>query len=74
MAFSTQVDEESDAVGAFARAELDRAARSLAEQREPVRGEMVDGSLAALAALAAIVTARDAQLWASIDSDGSAHE
>lgn len=68
MAFSTQVDEESDAVGAFARAELDRAARNLAEQREPVRGEMVDGSLAA------IVTARDAQLWAAIDSDGSAHE
>jgi hypothetical protein len=68
VAFSTQVDEDSDAVGAFARAELDRAARNLAEQREPVRGEMVGGSFAAL------VTARDAQLWAAIDSDGSAHE
>ena len=67
MAFSTQVDEDSDAVGAFARAELDRAAQNLAEQREPVRGGKVDGSLAAL------VTARDAQLWAAIDSDGSAH-
>jgi hypothetical protein len=68
VAFSTQVDEDSDAVQAFARAELDRAARRLAEQRELVRGEVVDGSLAAL------VTDRDARLWAAIDSDGSAHE
>jgi hypothetical protein len=68
VAISTQVDEDSDAVKAFARAELDRAARWLAEQREPTHGEPVDGSLAAL------VAARDAQLWAAIDTGGSAHE
>ena len=68
MAYSTQVDENSDALGAFARTELDRAARSLAEQTEPVRGEGVDGALAAL------VTARDARFWAAIDAGGSAHE
>ena len=65
---STQVEEDFDAAEVFARAELDRVARDLAEQREPVRGEAVGGSLAAL------VSARDAQLWASIDSGGSAHE
>jgi hypothetical protein len=68
VAFSTQVDNGSDAVEAFARAELGRAARGLAEQREPVRGEVDDGSLAAL------VTSLDAQLWAAINSVGSAHE
>ncbi len=66
--FSTQVEEDPDALDTFARAELDRAARSLAELREPVRGEVTDGSFAAR------VTARDAQFWAAIDSDGSAHE
>ncbi len=66
MAFSTQVDEDSDAVETLARAELDQAARRLAEQRDPVRGEVIVGPLAAL------VAACDAQLWAAIDSDGSA--
>ena len=68
MAFSTQVDKESDALEAFAREEMDRAARRLAKRRDLVRREAVDGSLAAL------VTARDAQLWAAIDSDESADE
>ncbi len=68
MASSTQVDEDRDAMDAFAKAELDRAARSLAERREPVRGEVADGSLATL------VTARDTQLWAAIDTGGFAHE
>jgi hypothetical protein len=68
VAYSTQVDEDSDGLESFARAELDRAARGLAAPREPVRGEVVDGALAAL------VIARDAQFWAAIDAGGSAHE
>ena len=65
---TTQDVSDGDAIAMLVRARLDRAARDLAEHREPVRGDAGEGSLAAL------VAARDAQLWATIDSLGSAHE
>ena len=52
----------------FAKAELDRVASDLAEHREPAREDVAGASLAAL------VTARDAQLWAAITSGGPALE
>ena len=64
----TQDAGDVDPVETLARAELDRVARDLVAHRESVRGDPVDGSLAAR------VAARDAQLWAAIDSPNSAHE
>ncbi len=57
-----------DVAETLARADLDRVPRDLAEQREPVRGDLAGTSLAAL------VAASDAHLWAKIDSRRSAHE
>ncbi len=54
--------------GAFAKAELDRVACDLAEHREPAREDVAGASLASL------VAARDAQLWAAINSGGPALE
>ena len=64
----TQDAADVDSVETLARAELDRVAGDLVAHRESVRGEPGDGSLAAL------VAARDAQLWAAIDSPNFAHE
>ena len=69
MALTTHDDGDADAVETLARAELDRVVKDLAAQREPGPASAATGS-----ALARLVSARDAQLWASIESDGSAHE
>lgn len=61
-------DGNFDALETLARAELTRVARDLAEQREPV------STISAGSSLALLVAARDAQLWAVIDSEGFAHE
>ena len=57
-----------DPTGTLARAELDRVVRDLVAQREPVRDDTGEGSLAAF------VAQRDAQLWAEIASRGSTDE
>ena len=69
MASTTHDDGDADAVETLARAELDRVVQDLAAQREPGRTSAGTGI-----ALARLVSARDAQLWASIESRGSAHE
>lgn len=66
---ATEDDRAFEAMALMARADLDRVAGDLAEQRQATVEQPMSG-----VPLAVSVAALDARLWAEIESRGNAHE